>query len=177
MLAPRMSVGSATNKSHRHPWLLINVSNKSNENSFIVDIYNMLDQIKEKVSQTSFSSYVAQVTPAVNKTESNIEKRIRVSDCLKDIEVLLDSQFSVDRINNVLSCKTCIPILESKRSLDNKSVPGLFTTKGGSMRNWTLRARLTKHLKSNTHEKCQKQQGELKTSELNISSRNDTLAI
>ena len=80
--------------------------------------------------------------------ELELENRIKVCVCLKDIENLLTSSFSVDRIDEVLICNACIVNPENILLRDqNHTVPGLFGLQGVEHEKEQVQSRQLRHLK------------------------------
>ena len=97
-----------------------------------------------------------------------IENRIKICASLKDIVTIMNETFFVDRVNDVLFCKTCIPNPENAFVGDNQIGPGVFSLqdveyekeKVQSRQLRRLKERLIKHLETQTHLKCDEKQKE-----------------
>ena len=83
---------------------------------------------------------------------------------MKDIENLLTSSFSVDRIDEVLICNACIVNPENILLHDqNHTVPGLFRLQGVEHEKEKVQSRQLRHLKEHmiSHLKSQKHQANI----------------
>ena len=136
-------------------------------NSLLEEIQHILEkwELRSTSSNTNIETKCEQGAEMKEKDtyyELELENRIKVCVCLKDIENLLTSSFSVDRIDEVLICNACIVNPENILLHDqNHTVPGLFGLQGVEHEKEKVQSRQLHHLKEHiSHLKSQKHQAE-----------------
>ena len=138
-------------------------------NSLLEEIQHILEKwkLRSTSSNTNIETKCEQGAEMKEKDtyyELELENRIKVCVCLKDIENLLTSSFSVDRIDDVLICNACIVNPENILLHDqNHTVPGLFRLQGVEHEKEKVQSRQLRHLKEHmiSHLKSQKHQANI----------------
>ena len=156
------------------------------DNDLLQQMQSLLDALKLQSSDGNSSMEVAVKENVPSDTKSNLSNadeelvnRIQMSTSLKEIEAVLDDDFSVDRICDRLICNLCITDIENISS-HKQSIPGLFTindventkqkTQSRELRN--LKTHLVSHIKTNIHQKNFEKQEEQKTASRKRIGRN-----
>ena len=124
---------------------------KETDISLMERMQSVIDQFKNKeMNSTSIDNKTVNEEELLTGNDNNqcqiiineTEIRIKVCASLKDIEVVLASDFSVDKVNEVVRCITCITDFTV-----NQNTPGIFKTHNVEYEKENVQSRQLRHLK------------------------------